>query len=235
MEKQNNLEFKNMIKGIGVILFYLIFSSTASEFLSIFGINFFKLNTTIQNTYLVFYQLSLTLIIIYIYRKDFIPNFKDFFKNKKNYLDEYFKYWIIMFILMNVSNIIITKFTTTLIPNNQKEIINDLLGIPIYTIIITLFIAPILEELVFRLTFRKIFAKTNFLFIFFSGLLFGSLHVLGTLNSLIDLLFIIPYSIPGFIFAYVYTKSKNIFVPISLHFIHNGLMLILQMFVILFK
>ena len=33
-------------------------------------------------------------------------------------------------------------------------------------------------------------------------------------ENLIDLLFIIPYSIPGFIFAYVYTKSKNIFIPI---------------------
>ena len=104
---------------------------------------------------------------------------------------------------------------------------------PIYTLIVTVLIAPILEELVFRISFRKIFAHTNFLFIFFSGLFFGGMHVLGSLDNLIDLLFIIPYSIPGFMFAYLYTKSKNIFNPISLHFIHNAIMMILQILLII--
>jgi membrane protease YdiL (CAAX protease family) len=52
-------------------------------------------------------------------------------------------------------------------------------------------------------------------------------------EHLTDLLFIIPYSIPGFIFAYVYTKSKNICIPISLHFIHNGIMMSLQILLLL--
>ena len=69
---------------------------------------------------------------------------------------------------------------------------------------------------------------TVILFILLSGLVFGSMHVIGTCEHLIDLLFIIPYSIPGFIFAYCHVKSKNIFVPISLHLIHNSLMMILQ-------
>ena len=73
----------------------------------------------------------------------------------------------------------------------------------------------------------------NILFIFFSGLIFGGMHVIGTLEHLVDLLFIIPYSIPGFVFAYVYTKSKNICVPISLHFIHNGIMMSLQILLLI--
>ena len=59
------------------------------------------------------------------------------------------------------------------------------------------------------------------------------MHVISTLENLVDLLFIIPYSIPGFIFAYIYSKSKNIFVPISLHFIHNGIMMSLQILLLL--
>ena len=61
-----------------------------------------------------------------------------------------------------------------------------------------------------------------------SGLIFGALH-LTVATSLKELLFIIPYSIPGFIFAYTLTKSKNIFVPISLHTMHNTLMILLQL------
>ena len=134
---------------------------------------------------------------------------------------------------MGLSNIIITNFTTTMTSENQQSVI-DLLGqAPIYTIIVTTLIAPILEELVFRLSFRKIFKHTNILFIFFSGLLFGLMHVLGSLENLIDLLFIIPYSIPGFMFAYLYTKEKNIFLPISLHFLHNSVMMILQLILML--
>ena len=61
-----------------------------------------------------------------------------------------------------------------------------------------------------------------------SGLIFGSMHVIGNFNSLIDLLFIIPYSIPGFMFAYIYKKTNNICVPIGMHCMHNSIMILLQ-------
>ena len=234
MEKKKNIELRNMFIGFGVILLYFIASVLPYDFISFFGINYNDLNIIARQIYLILYELFLTLIIVYIYRNDFIPNFKDFIKNITIYFKKYFKYWFLILGLMYVSNLIITMFTTTLTPQNQQSVIETLIEAPFYTFIITVFIAPILEELVFRLSFRKIFAKTNILFIFFSGLLFGCMHVLGSLENLVDLLFIIPYSIPGFIFAYLYTKSKNIFVPISLHFIHNGIMMILQILLILF-
>lgn len=233
MIKKKNTDFKNMGIGIGVILLYLIMSSLPYNFLALFGINYNNLNFIVKQIYLILYEISLTLIIVYIYRHDFIPNFKGFRKNISTYFNKYFKYWILMLMLMGLSNVIITNFTTTMTSQNQQTVV-DLLGqAPIYTIILTIFIAPILEELVFRLSFRKIFAHTNILFIFFSGLLFGSMHVLGSLENLIDLLFIIPYSIPGFIFAYLYTKEKNIFVPISIHFLHNSVMMLLQILITL--
>ena len=233
MEKEKNYELKNMFIGFGVLFLYLILSSLPYTFLSIFGINYNNLNFIIKQVYLILYEIILTLIIVYIYRKDFIPNFKEFIKNIKKYFKKYIRYWFLMLGLMVISNSIITLFTTTLTSQNQQTIIETLESAPIYTIIITIFIAPILEELVFRLSFRKIFAHTNILFIIFSGLLFGSMHVLGTLESLVDLLFIMPYSIPGFIFAYLYNKSNNIFVPIMLHFFHNGVMILLQIMLLL--
>ena len=136
--------------------------------------------------------------------------------------------------LMILSNLIVTMFTTTEISQNQETIVSLLGEAPIYTFILTVFTAPILEELVFRLSFRKMFAHTNLLYIFFSGLFFGGMHVISSFTNITDLLFIIPYSIPGFIFAYIYTKSKNICVPMSLHFIHNGIMMCLQIILLMF-
>ncbi len=228
MIKEKNRDLRNMFIGFGVILLYLILSSIPYDVISWFGVNYNKLNILAKTIYLVLYEIILTLIIIYIYRNDFIPNIKDFIKNNINYFKKYIKYWFLMLLLMIVSNLVITMFTTTNISQNQSTIIENLKIAPIYTFIVSVIVAPFLEELVFRLSFRKIFAHTNTLFIFFSGFIFGSMHVIGNFSNLIDLLFIIPYSIPGFIFAYVYAKSNNICVPISLHFIHNGIMMSLQ-------
>ena len=233
MEKEKNYDLRDMFIGFGVLLLYLIASAMPYDFIELFGVNYDNLSLISRQIYLILYEASLTLIIVYIYRKDFIPNFKDFLKNNIKYFKKYIKYWFIMLGLMILSNAIITMFTTTMTSENQQAIVDTLGKAPIYTFIITVFIAPILEELVFRLSFRKIFKHTNILFIVFSGLFFGGMHVLGTLENLIDLLFIIPYSIPGFIFAYIYSKSKNICIPMSLHFIHNGIMMSLQILLLL--
>lgn len=233
MEKEKNYDLRDMFIGFGVLFLYLIASSLPYDFIKLFGVNYNDLSIIARQIYLILYEASLTLIIVYIYRKDFIPNFKDFLKNNIKYFKKYIKYWFIMLGLMILSNAVITMFTTTMTSENQQAIVDTLGKAPIYTFIITVFIAPILEELVFRLSFKKIFKHTNILFIVFSGLFFGGMHVLGTLSNPIDLLFIIPYSIPGFIFAYIYSKSKNICIPMSLHFIHNGIMMSLQILLLL--
>lgn len=225
---ENKKDFKNMILGFGVITLYLVASLSSLNILSIFNINYNNFSLLGKAIYAITYEALLTLIIIFIYRKDFIPDLKIFVKNNAKYFKKYIKYWFLVIILMILSNGIVTMFTNTDTAANQEIIVNTLKKAPIYIFITTVFIAPILEELVFRLSFKKIFAHTNFLFILFSGFIFGSMHVIGSLNNITDILFIIPYSIPGFIFAYTYIKSENICVPISLHFIHNGVSMCLQ-------
>ncbi|MDO4963178.1 MAG: type II CAAX endopeptidase family protein [bacterium] len=228
MEKENSKNIKSILIGIGVIILYLIIYSLSIDFLSIFGINYYELSNPIRQLYLTLYDLSFALIIIYIYKKDFIPNFKDFKQNFGKYIEKYIKYWLLALILMIISNSIITNFTTENVAQNQQSIIDLIKIFPIYSIISIVLIAPLTEELIFRLSIKKIFKNSDILFIIFSGIIFGSLHVITTLQNTSDLLFIIPYSIPGFIFAYCYTKSKNIFTTITLHSIHNTFMLIIQ-------
>lgn len=235
MENEKNKDLKNALTGTFVIILYSIFTDLLISLLKVFNINYNNFNTISKCVFVALSEIILTLIIILIYKNDFIPNFKDFIKNIKSYFDKYIKYWFLTLGLMIMSNLIITLFTTSEISNNQEMIVETFKKLPIYTIIVTIVVAPFLEELVFRMSFRKIFAHSNILFIFFSGFIFGGLHVITSLTSLNNLLFIIPYSIPGFMFAYLYTKSNNIMVPIMLHFVHNSVMMLMQLIVIFIK
>lgn len=216
-------ELKSMLVGLFVLLLYLVSEYIYSFTLMIFNINFDTLSTTQKIIFNLSFQFILILTIIFIYRKKFINDLK----NLKNcHFTDYIKYWIGAVGLMLISNIIINMFTAIETSTNQEEIINTFSKAPIYTFILTVFFAPVLEELVFRLSFRKMF-KTDLLFIIMSGIFFGFMHVTSP-SCLAELLYIIPYSIPGWIFAYTLTKSNNIFIPIGLHFIHNSIMMILQ-------
>ncbi len=221
-------ELKNFITGLCVLLLYLLSSYILSFFLSLLHINinnFSKIQKIIFN---ISFELILSLIIIFIYRKKIIKDIKNV---KECKFTNYIRYWFIAIILILISNIIINMITGINTSTNQEIIVNTLKKAPIYTAILTIIIAPILEELVFRLSFKKMF-KTNIIFIITSGLFFGFMHVSDP-KSLIELIYIIPYSIPGFIFAYTLTKSNNIIIPIGLHCIHNTTMFILQLLLIL--
>lgn len=218
-------ELKTCLRGFLAIFIYLFSSILVSVVLGLYGID---LNSVSDYTYEIInlvYEILLTVLIIYIFRKTIIPDFKKF---NKNYIDEYFKYWIILLLLMYSSNYIITYFTPNEIAANQETVVNTFKSFPLVMIILTVLVAPVLEESIFRLSIRKLFPKSNKLYIFTSGFLFGLLHIASE-TTLYGLLYIIPYSIPGFIFAYTYVKSNNIFVPISLHMIHNGVLVLLQL------
>lgn len=217
-------KYKEQITGILVLVGYLLLSMYSNDILQLLGFN--KLSTSLKLIVSIIYELLILITIIFIYLKTISTDFADFKTNMKYYINKYLKYWFLNLGLMSISNIIIINITNINNSTNQ-EYVTKLLGkFPLYAIITTVLIAPLTEELIFRLNIRKIF-KNDILFIIISGLLFGALH-LTVATSIKELLFIIPYSIPGMIFAYTYTKSDNIFVPISLHTLHNTVMIILQ-------
>ena len=157
----------------------------------------------------------------------------NFNENNLEYFKKYFKYWFLILGLMMAGNLVILLFDPSSTANNQDLINEMFMKYPFYTFIISVFLAPVIEELVFRLCFYKLFT-TKYLFIFLSGFIFGSFHVIGSYSSPIDLLYIIPYSIPGFVFAYLMQKTDNICVSTFLHFVHNGVVMSLQVLILLF-
>lgn len=217
-------KYKETLIGLTVFIGYLLLSQYSNVIISLLGFN--NLSTPLKLLISIVYELLMITGIVFIYLKTIVKDFNNFRQNFEYYFNTYAKYWFLNLGLMMISNIIISSLININSSTNQQYIVSLLDKYPIYTFITTILIAPVLEELVFRLTFRKTF-KTDILFIFLSGLIFGILHF-SVATSVKELLYIIPYSIPGWIFAYTLKKSNNIFVPISLHMFHNTIMTILQ-------
>ena len=225
---------KKSLIGIGVFLFYFFASQLQGLPFWIIGVNTETLPMFVKVVYMTCFQIALVGTIAYIFRKDLKENLEDLKKNHQNYFKNYLKYWFIALGLMLASNAIITFLQPGSVANNEEAIVQMFKTTPIYTFISAVVFAPLLEELVFRKSFRYMF-NSDTLFIIMSGLVFGAFHVVGSFETLFDLIYIIPYSVPGFVFAYTLVKSKNIFVPISLHFLHNGILMSLQFLLMFFS
>ena len=233
MEKVKNY-ITNSLIGVTIVLFYFYFNDILLLFLNYIGIKPSNFSIINQVIYLLSVTIFMLCTMILIYHKELKKDFINFKNNFKEYFSKYNKYWLIMIFLMTISSGFVSIFTNgisqneTLIRNTMKS------NIPyfIYTCISCSIIAPIMEEIVFRKSIKKII-PTKYLFIIISGLLFGSMHVLGLVENPFDYLYILPYSIPGFVLAYTYEKSNNIFVPIGIHFFHNTVLLIIQIFLML--
>jgi uncharacterized protein len=226
------LNIKKISIGIGAFLFYFIVHDFAILPFNILNIDFIKLPLLIRTLYFMVFDIFVITILFLIFKKEIINNFIDLKKNHKEYFEKYLKYWFLALGLMIISNGIITMFTDSIAAN--QDAINELFTRnPIYIVFSAVLIAPIAEELVFRLSLRYII-KNDWAYIIISGLSFGIIHILSAENVMSELVYLIPYTIPGLIFAYVHTKSKNIFVPIGLHFIHNGFLMSLKVFTSIF-
>ena len=234
--KRNTLTFyakhKSVLKAISAIAAYILIPEIAMWPIKVFVVNNNVFPYIARVIYLLLVDVLLASTLLYIYVDEIMVMFADIKKNNKKYFDEYFKYWLIAMALMIISNLIISMFVKSE-PANQQAIIDMFKRNPIYIFMSAVIFAPIIEELVYRFSFRKLF-KNDWVFIIVSGLIFGFAHLGAADNLVNELVFLIPYSIPGFMFSYVLVKSKNIFVPMGLHFMHNGLLIAIQFLALIF-
>ncbi len=223
----------DIIKGISALVLFLLYDIFALLPLQIFQIDVENLSFTARIIYGLTTEIILIFVIFLIFRNYLKECFDDFKKNNRLYFKKYLKYWFIALGVMMFSNLIIISFAPGSVANNEQAILETFKKAPLYTFVASVLLAPFLEECIFRLGFRLAF-KNDLLFIIASGIVFGALHVIGGAATFIDYLYIIPYSAPGIVFAYTLCKSDNIFVPMGLHFMHNGILMSLQFFLLFF-
>ena len=196
------------------IIFIFLFTICYTPITTLLPIPNTKTATIITMVFLYIIQIILLVIPMFNeLKRDFIV----FKNNFKLYLSKILPRFGIIILVYFVCNISLILYVNT-IPTNQAL----LSSWPIYiTAFVAIIIAPIMEELMFRGFIRK-FIKNNILFVIFSSLIFGGLHVTSA-DSLQQALFIIPYSILGLAFSLNYVKTKNIASNIFLHSAWNSI------------
>ena len=212
-------------KTIIVIIFFFIYEMVIMQLLNFIGINTENLSTTSLTGLLFIVDLIEIIIFFFVYYKDMTKDISDFKTNFKKYIKFALKWWIIGLVIMYVSNIIL-YFIVNTGATNQEIVQEQIKKLPLYMLISTSITAPFTEEVVFRKSIRDVFTN-KYLYIIMSFLLFGGVHVLSS-NSLLEILYIIPYGTFGAVFAYMYYKTNNIYTSMFIHFIHNFLIVILS-------
>lgn len=208
-----NKDLINFSKIFGLFILYVFLENIPTIIIKGLGINGSLAKSIIM---LSFSILTLVLFIL-IFIKDFKKDIKKYNENDKEIFFDTLKLWAFGLLIMIFSNTIINLITGGIANNESinREIADKYY---IYAFPAMVIIAPIIEEIIFRLSVRKA-VKNKYLFPLLSAVLFGLVHVIGT--SGLELLYIIPYGSLGFIFAYIYQKHDTIIAPISAHIIHN--------------
>ena len=191
-------------------------------------------NKVVSNIFLSLVEITTFIVLFYIFRKTIIEDFKVFKKEYKKKLDTGFKYYFLGFFIMVVSNLIIAFIFKGIATNEaaNREYLKDF---PFFSMIAMVIVGPSIEEIVFRLGFRKAF-KSCIPYVLFSALFFGGLHVYSAFQGMnmseiiknwYQFLYIVPYSALGFAFAKAYYETDNILTTMTVHTLHNAFTILL--------
>ncbi len=129
---------------------------------------------------------------------------------------------LIAFSLMLLSGVIFSGLSIDLQASENKQLINNMYTentcINFFIAITIVFIVPVVEEMVFRFhLIEKFDQKSLWLWVLISSLIFGLMH------AGFDLPYLVFYSMHGLILSLAYVRTKNIFVPLFIHIINNGM------------
>ena len=219
--------FKKHYKFILIILIYLAYQSNLLiELSKSFGLNIMHIKMPTRLIFIVINDLVHVISLLLLFKKEIINGLKDFKENFDKRIGLMVTCWMVGCIVMATSSIIISLITGNDVSNNEEAVRSSINIVPLYMLFSCAIVAPILEEMTFRRSIKGLI-KNKWIFIMTSGLLFGLLHVIGS-HSILDYLYIIPYSSMGIAFAYLLSKTENITLPIMIHMVHNFILVIIQ-------
>lgn len=208
-----------------ILIVYIVmqFSSLIGIPLFLFGFKYLDLNQSlaVPSWLLASFTIAL-LIIIFILRKEM--NNRSFSKKGASFGQS------VRWAISGIFLALFAQYAAAIIENllgvkmgseNTKDILTIIEAFPL-AIIVTSIIGPILEEIVFRkIIFGALHQRFNFFIsAIISSVIFAAAHM--------EFQHILLYSAMGFTFAFLYVKTKSIFVPIFAHVAMNTLVVLVQ-------
>lgn len=206
-----------MMEGIMAFILYVIFTS-------LFGL--YELGelgnlSTILFPFAAVFGIIIYHIEYYFSRKDEIEKDEKSVSISKE---------VIRYIPVMTLQIYVATFVVGRVPVINSIAIEDIFDL-FLLFFITVILAPVYEEVIFRYLPRKLI-KNNFLFIVLTSFVFALLHVLpkGTLWPF----FIWNYLINSVYLGYRYSKTQDLRVTVALHRTNNLVAFILMLFPTIF-
>lgn len=221
---------KYLIKGIIVILIFHYSSLLSIPLVKLFKFDVSGYNDTLNVIANCFISCILMIVFYFIYRKDLKREWKIFKENFLDCINTGFYAWFVGLIIMFISNFLLSFIFHFPGAKNESLVQDMIKSLPVLMVMNAAVFAPFVEEVVFRKTVKDVF-KNVYLFMLVSFLLFGGAHVISQANSLVDLLYIIPYGSLGAAFAYAYYKTDTIFTSMMLHSFHNFVLVIMSILI----
>lgn len=166
-----------------------------------------------------------TLVTLLVIRKD--NRFLRPLKGQQATLSKVIGWGILGFFLILFGQIIAAnlEYTLGIEPGsaNTQQFIEIAYSVPFAIFSIVIF-APILEEIIFRrIIFGSLLPKTNFVVAaLVSSVAFAVIHF--------EFTHILLYAVSGFIFAFIYYRTKRILASIISHMLLNGFVVLMQFY-----
>ena len=221
---KGKIKSKNIII-FSIILFLFLFIDSIIA-LGLITIENKEKLTLIEGIIITLAKYFILIIIFIIQYKDYLKKkIIDFKNNIGKYFEISFKNWLLGFLIMIGSNIIINKLVPGL-GQNESSVQELITKLPFLAFILTTIFAPFTEEMVFRKYLQDCF-NNKILYMIVSGIIFGLVHVMG-FGDIREYLLIIPYGALGFMFAKTINETDNIYCTIMMHMIHNGALTLLS-------
>jgi len=192
--------------SIFMILFIILYTPT---------LDLLPISDILNSLIVLFFYIGQIFILLISILEELKRDLKAFIKNFNLYLSHMLPQAFKIFLIYMFGDLIVSSIVGDISTN--QALLNET---PILiTAILSIIVAPITEELTFRVFIRKLI-KDDGLFVIVSSLLFGAVHiVIG--DNLLQLLYIIPYSLLGLLFSLNYVKTKNMASNIFLHSMWN--------------
>ena len=176
----------------------------------------FSILTKNQTVAYFFTYFTSSLIFLFIYR----DKLKNDLKNIRNDLNTKNIIIIVLFLVLSfISNIILVNLLKQE-ASNQEIAVSMLTSFPLLGIIAICSFGPFVEEIIYRLPYKK-----NWLSIIISTIVFTFAHISNF--SLIQILFFIPYLFLSISFSFAYFKNENIILSTTTHILNNLISVVL--------
>lgn len=176
----------------------------------------FSILTKNQTVAYFFTYFTSSLIFLFIYK----DKLKNDLKNIRNDLNTKNIIIIVLFLVLSfISNIILVNLLKQE-ASNQEIAVSMLTSFPLLGIIAICLFGPFVEEIIYRLPYKK-----NWLSIIISTIVFTFAHISNF--SLIQMLFLIPYLFLSISFSFAYFKNENIILSTTTHILNNLISVVL--------